>query len=282
MSDSPLRDIIDLEKLDTNLFRGKNYMAPWGALFGGQVLAQALNAAGRTVPQERYLHSMHSYFILQGSLSKPIIYQVDPIRDGKSFNTRRVVAYQDGKAIFNLSSSFHKKEDGLSHQDPIPDVPSYEHFLSYEEILKEKGKDINPDLKALMSNRHIEFRPVENDLLKNINPDTVRHFWLKSKEPLGDSPSLHREVLAFGSDYNLMVTALIPHKKKIKKENLQMASLDHAMWFHCDFRADDWLLYQMESPCASNARGFSKGSFFTKQGNLVCTVVQEGLIRIKN
>ena len=280
MSDSPFTDLMELEELDTYLFRGQNYPADWGQVFGGQVVAQALNAAKRSVPKDRFLHSMHGYFILTGKLDRPITYHVDPIRDGRSFNTRRVVALQDDKVIFNLSSSFHIDEPGLDHQIKMPEVPSYRDLISDREWAQQNIDRLPTLFKSYLSDRYVEFRPTESvnlDRLKKSEP--IRNIWLKVEERLADDSEIHREALAFASDYNLMSTALFPHVGDFHPEKMQFASLDHAMWFHREFRADEWLLYAIDSPSASNSRGFNRGNFFNEKGVLVASVVQEGLMR---
>ena len=275
-----LIDLITLEQLDDNLFRGQNYQTPWGRVFGGQVLAQSIHAARRTVPEERVVHSMHGYFILGGDPKQPIIYNVDRIRDGRSFTTRRVVAIQKGRAIFNMSASFQIAEKGFAHQIPMPNVPSPDAVTTDEEWAKQYRKEL-PDLyKRYQVERPIEFRPVEK--FNPIHPkkeSPFRHIWLKAKGNLPDDQFLQRELLAYASDYNLMGTSLLPHRDRFKRPQMQMASLDDAMWFHQDIKMNDWLLYALDSPSASNSRGFSRGNFFNQDGVLVASVVQEGLIR---
>ncbi len=280
MPQNPLASLIQLEQLDNNLFRGQNFPVKWGQVFGGQVLAQSLHAARKTVNKDRQLHSMHAYFILPGQLDTPIIYQVDPIRDGGTFNTRRVVAFQKGRAIFNMSASFHHKEEGFSHQSEMPEVASYRDLITDLEWAEKTENKQTAIYKNFMGNSHIEFRPVGKlDWVNLENTEPIKNIWLKCEEKLPNDVSLHREVLAFASDYNLMATSLLPHRENFKREEMQMASLDHAMWFHRDFRADEWLLFVMDSPSASNSRGFNRGSFFTESGELVASVAQEGLIR---
>ena len=282
MNPNPLYDLIELEELDTNLFRGQNYPASWGRVFGGQVLAQSLNAANRSVPEDRHLHSMHGYFILGGDLAAPIIYQVECIRDGKSFNTRRVVAFQHGKAIFNMSASFQVKEEGFSHQYPMPQVTSYKDLISDEEWAERNADKLPEFYKNLIVKRHIEIRQVERvDILGTTPLPPIRHIWMKSEEPLPDHPAFHKQVLAFASDYNLMSTSALPHRGQFKPGQIMMTSLDHAMWFHRAFRADQWLLFEVESTVTNGSRGFNRGSFFNEQGELVASVTQEGLIRLR-
>jgi acyl-CoA thioesterase-2 len=275
-----LINLLELEKIDENIFRGQNYQAPWGRVFGGQVMAQAVHAARNTVPTDRHLHSLHGYFILGGDISVPIIFQVDRIRDGRSFTTRRVVATQKGRAIFNLSASFQIMENGFEHQIAMPNVPSPEALITDKQWAEKYKKEL-PDLyKRYTEPRPIEFRPVEKfDPINISNQAPFRHIWLRATDKLPDVKQLHQEVLAYASDYNLMTTSLLPHRKKFKRRFMQMASLDHAMWFHREFKMDEWLLYALDSPSASNSRGFNRGNFFNQQGQLVASVVQEGLIR---
>jgi len=226
-------------------------MTPWGRVFGGQVLGQAMHAAYQTVPEGRLAHSMHAYFVLGGDCNFPIIYHVDTIRDGGSYNTRRVTARQKGKTIFVMAVSFQKEEKGLLYR---------------------RMKGIHP--------RAIEFRPVEKPDPLNPNPaPPFRNIWLRAKEKLDASIPLQHQLLAYASDYNLLLTAVNPHQANAKRGNLFLASLDHAMWFHRDFNMSDWLLYALDSPSASNGRGFSRGNFFDRDGKLVASVVQEGVIR---
>ncbi|MEO0900044.1 MAG: acyl-CoA thioesterase II [Bacteroidota bacterium] len=273
-------EILDLEKIEDNIFRGKTYKTPWKRIYGGQVLAQSLQAAIRTVPDDRHLHSMHAYFILAGDIDREVVYIVDDIRDGGSFTTRRVRAVQHGRDIFIMSASFQREQDGKDHQNQLPDVPMPEDLKTDIEMA-EIFKDMFPAIyKQFQIPRPIEFRPVEPfEKLYNGQHPPMRHVWMKAKGPLGDELNAHKTALAYASDYNLLTTALIPHTFNINFSKLQMASLDHAMWFHRPFRMDDWLLYALESPSASGARGFTRGSVFDRKGRLVASVVQEGLIR---
>ena len=277
-----LIDLLFLEQIDENIYRGQNYKTPWGRVFGGQVMAQAAHAARRTVPEDRFLHSLHGYFILAGDVNTPIIFQVDRIRDGRSFTTRRVVAVQKGKAIFNLSASFQKAEKGFEHQISMPNVPSPEALITDKEWAKKYKKELPNMYKRYTVDRPIEFRPVEKfDPINIRNQRPFRHIWLKATTLMPDDPILHKEVLAYASDYNLMGTSLLPHRSKFDRKFMQMASLDHAMWFHHDVKMDDWILYALDSPAASNSRGFNRGNFFNQEGKLVASVVQEGLIRYR-
>lgn len=279
-----LIDLITLERLDDCLFRGNNYPTPWKRVFGGQVLGQALHAAYQTVAPDRFAHSMHGYFILAGNIDKPIIYEVDTIRDGGSFTTRRVVAIQKGRAIFNMSASFQLKQEGFTHQIPMPNVLPPEVLLPDVEQLNPLRK-IAPDLynrlRGIYPNA-IEFRPVEK--IDPLNPNQgspYRHVWMRAKEKIDADLAMQHQLLAYASDYNLLTTAALPHRGKADRSKLFFASLDHAIWFHRDFKIDDWLLYATDSPSAGNARGFSRGNIFDTKGRLVSSVVQEGLIRQK-
>ncbi len=275
-----LSNLLNLERLDANLFRGNNYQTPWGIVFGGQVLAQSLNAARRTVPEDRCVHSMHAYFILPGDLSQPIIYDVDRIRDGGSFTTRRVIAIQKGRPIFNMAASFQLDQEGLDHQITMPNVPPPEALLTDIE-LSETWKNEAPEAyKRYQTPRPIEFRPVEQfHPLDNTSQPPFRHVWMRASGSMLDLKALHCEALAYASDYNLLGTSVLPHRDVVNDTELQFASVDHAMWFHRNFRMDEWLLYALDSPSASGTRGFNRGSIFTKEGKLVASVVQEGLIR---
>jgi len=277
-----LIQLLTLEQLDNNIFRGQNYQAPWGRVFGGQVLAQSLYAAYQTVPEDRVAHSMHGYFILGGDLSLPITYEVDTIRNGGSFTTRRVVALQNGNAIFNMAASFQIKQKGVDHQINMPNLILPDSLTtSLEQI--EKIKHINPKayhrLKLIIPNE-FEFKPVEritSQLAKNGPP--FNNVWIRTSEKVVTDLPMQQQLLAYVSDYNLLTTSTLPHREELNKGNTFYASLDHALWFHREFNLEDWLLYTMDSPSASNSRGFSRGSIFNKKGVLVASVAQEGLMR---
>ena len=276
-----LLKVINLEQIEENIFRGSSHTIGTRRVFGGQVLAQALQAAQMTVTEDRVVHSMHGYFILAGDETQPIVYMVERLRDGRSFTTRRVTAIQKGKAIFNMAASFQILEKGLHHQITMPDVPQPEHLLTDKELMKKYEDLVSPQTKYFLSlPRPIEFRPVEQDyLIYDENQKTERHVWMRVKGKMGNNIQDHRTIFAYASDYNLLGTALKPHK--IPSGSLIMASLDHAMWFHQDFRMDEWLLYALDSPSASNSRGFTRGSVFNQKGQLVASVTQEGLMRMK-
>jgi acyl-CoA thioesterase-2 len=275
--------ILDLEPLEVNLFRGRSPQVGWQRVFGGQVIGQALVAACRTVDDVslRPPHSLHAYFLLAGDPKVPIIYEVDRIRDGKSFTTRRVVAVQHGHAIFSMSVSFHGAEPGLAHQAKMPDVPFPEQLPS-ETDLKARVLPIMPDpvRRYYERERPIELRPVEFErYLGKKYEDGRFHVWIRATRPLPDEPAIHQCVLAYASDMMLLDAALIPHGRTLFEKSIMAASLDHALWFHRPFRADEWLLYAQDSPSAFSARGFSRGLIFTRDGTLVASVAQEGLIR---
>ncbi|MEM9928843.1 MAG: acyl-CoA thioesterase II [Bacteroidota bacterium] len=278
---SELLNLLDLERLEVNLFRGESKTVGSARVFGGQVMAQALSAAMRTVPDDRFVHSFHGYFVLPGDLDIPIIFQVDRIRDGGSFTTRAVKAIQKGQAIFHLTASFQLDQGGFDHQVDMPKVLGYDELVSYDGMAKQFGDQLPKNIQKILSiERPIEFRPVEflNPFANEVY-EPVRNVWMKTK---GDMPADRRQndlVLAYASDYNLLTTALFPHGKAIDHRNLQIASLDHAMWFHRPFRADEWLLYSIDSPSASGARGFTRGHIWDTEGKLVASVVQEGLMR---
>jgi len=276
-------DILNLEPLEVNLFRGRSPQSRWQRVFGGQVIGQALVAACRTVEDvaQRPPHSLHAYFLLGGDPKVPIIYEVDRIRDGKSFTTRRVVAIQHGRAIFSMSVSFHVAEQGLDHQAKIPDVPQPD-ALPGEAELKERifPRMPEPVRRYYERERPIELRPVElGRYLGETNADGRFHVWFRATGRLPDEPAIHRCVLAYASDMTLLDASLIPHGRSVFSADIMAASLDHALWFHRPFRADEWLLYAQESPNLTGSRGLSRGLVFSRDGTLVASVAQEGLLR---
>jgi acyl-CoA thioesterase-2 len=282
MSDvlSKLLTLLQLERLEENLFRGQSQDLGWGVVFGGQVLGQALSAAEQTVPTERTVHSFHGYFLRPGDVSRPVIYEVDPIRDGKSFTTRRVVGIQNGKAIFNMSASFHRHEEGYDHQDPMPDVKRPDELISERELFAQHLDKIpKPLQQRATAERPIEIKPVHFDNpLKPKPREPKRYVWYRSNGPLPDTPSVHHYLLAYASDFHFLATALQPHGQSWLT-GTQLASLDHSMWFHRPFRFDDYLLYAVDSPTAQGARGLVRGQFFAPDGTLVASTAQEGLMR---
>lgn len=275
-----LLETLELEPLERNLFRGRSPLTGWQRVYGGQVIGQALVAAWNTVT-DRHVHSLHGYFLRPGDPKVPIIYEVDRIRDGRSFTTRRVVAIQHGEAIFSMAASFQVDEDGLDHQFEMPDVPPPEDLPS-ERQLMEAYLDKAPEnvRRYWQRERPIEIRPVElRHYVSAEELDPVQHVWIRATHALPDDPLLHGCVLAYASDMTLLDTSLFAHGKKVFDPDLLVASLDHAMWFHRPARADDWLLYSQDSPNTSGARGLTRGSIFTRDGRLVASAAQEGLIR---
>lgn len=275
-----LLSILDLEQLEHNLFRGRSPQDGWQRVFGGQVIGQALVAAERTV-EGRAAHSLHAYFMRPGDPAVPIIYEVDRIRDGKSFNTRRVVAIQHGHAIFSMSASFHLEEDGFEHQFEMPDVPMPDDLPSLNDIKDQFMEQLPVNIKKYFEReRPIEIKPVDTSrFFKHEKRPPQQSIWIRATDNLPDDPGLHQCALAYASDFSLLDTALIAHGRVLFDPELMLASLDHAMWFHRPVRADDWLLYTMDSPAAKGARGFCRGSIFTPDGVLVASVAQEGLVR---
>ena len=277
-----LIQLLTLERINDSTFVGQNYQAPWGRVFGGQVLGQSLHAAYQTVSDDRLAHSMHGYFILGGDLSIPITYEVDCLRDGRSFTTRRVVAKQNGKAIFNMAASFQVKEDGVEHQITMPNLITPKKLMNSLEQIEEMEKT-DPDSYNLIKLTHpkvFEFKPVERlTALLAKNGPPFNHMWMRSTEKVKADLPLQQQLLAYASDYNILTTASLPHREELRKGKTFYASIDHAIWFHRSFKIDEWLLYTMDSPSACNSRGFSRGSIFDRNGVLVASVAQEGLMR---
>lgn len=272
--------LLDLEPLEVNIFRGVSPDDRWQRVFGGQVIGQALVAATRTV-EDRVCHSLHAYFLRPGDPKIPILYEVERIRDGSSFTTRRVKAIQHGNAIFSLSASFQKVEPGFDHQGAMPDVPSAE-ALPDEQSQRQAMADRVPERARanFLAPRPIEIRPVTpRDFLNPTKRPPSQNVWVRATSRLPDDIALHQCVLAYASDMTLLDTCLLPHAVSWFRPELQSASLDHAMWFHRPFRADEWLLYAQDLPSASGARGFNRGQIFDAAGNLIASVAQEGLIR---
>ncbi len=275
-----LLDHLTLERLEENLFRGDSRDVGGHAVFGGQVLAQAAVAAGMTV-EGRPVHSLHGYFLRPGDVQSPIVYDVDRIRDGGSFSTRRVVAIQHGRAIFNMSASFHAPEPGVDHQVPMPKVPPPEELVSTTEFRRGFADRLPERLRGvLLQERPVEFRPVEHlDPLQPPKRPPNKQVWIRASGPLPDDPGIHQAVLAYASDFSLLSTVFLPHGLSFFQREVRAMSLDHAMWFHRPLRMDDWLLYSMDSPSACGGLGLSRGSIFSRDGVLVASVAQEGLIR---
>lgn len=276
-----LLEQLDLEQIETNLFRGMSSSMGGPRVFGGQVIGQALIAASRTV-EDRPCHSLHGYFLRPGDPSIPIVYDVDRIRDGKSFTTRRVVAIQKGEAIFNMSTSFQVVEQGLEHAFPMPDVPPPEECADESEAFRERlaEMDMPAEMERMMQERPIEMRRVEP--FSFVDPEKrppYQHAWLRAAGGLPDEPALHQCILAYASDMGILSTCTLPHGKSFMS-GLMTASLDHAMWFHRPFRVDEWILFAQDSPTSGGSRGFNRGMMFTQTGTLIASVAQEGLIRL--
>lgn len=280
-----LLDLLALERIEENLFRGQSQDLGWGTVFGGQVLGQALSAAVQTVPADRQVHSLHAYFLRPGDVEHPIVYDVDRIRDGRSFTTRRVVAIQGGRPILNMSASFQIEEPGFEHQDAMPEVPAPESLPSDRDRVARVAA-LAERLPAVVRERMLAERPFD---IRTTDPDDDpfrpsprpprRMAWMRATAPLPDAPSLHRYLLAYASDFGFMGSALLPHGVSWLTPGVQIASIDHVIWFHQPFRCDEWLLHAMESPAARGARGFVRGQVFTRDGRLVASTAQEGLMR---
>ena len=281
----PLNQIIktlDLEEIELNHYLATSPNEGWQRVYGGQVIGQALVAASRTVSSNRSAHSLHGYFLRAGDTTIPILYKVDRIRDGKSFTTRRVVAVQRGQAIFTMSISFQIDEGGLSHQFDMPKVPSPDSLPTEDELRREQAKSWPKEFQESFSGSSaIKVKPVDPvDLLNPEPAQATQRCWMRCGEALPNDPRIHQCVLAYLSDWSLLDTASRPHAVSFMQDNVQVASLDHAMWFHRPFRADEWLLYDQDSPSASGARGFNRGLIYNQTGKLVASTTQEGLLRI--
>ena len=277
-------DLLDLEPIEINMFRGISPAEGWQRVYGGQVIGQALVAASRTVEDaNRIAHSLHGYFLRPGDTTIPIVYSVDRIRDGKSFNTRRVVAIQKGRPIFSMSVSFQVMEEGLHHQIPMPEAAAPKDCPSQEDLRKNYINDIPEEYRDNFLNREDPIEMRFQDGMNDFKPDPMpphQRVWIRAVDKMPDDVRLHQCVLAYASDMTLMDNAIRPHGIGWTEENFQTASLDHAMWFHQPFRADEWLLYYQDSPYSGGARGFNRGSFFTREGQLIASASQEGLMRL--
>lgn len=276
-----LLETLTLEPLEDNLFRGPKATEGWQRVYGGLVLGQAVVAAASTVDESRPIHSLHGYFLLAYDPEREIVYDVERIRDGGSFTTRRVRAIQHGRAIFSMSASFHKPEAGFEHQSNMPDVPPPEALPSSQDLLRGGNADLPESMRSYLSrDRPIDVRIVDASRYASREPrPATQSIWLKTNGPLNGNAYIHQAVLAYASDFTLLDTALVAHGKLLFDSDIQLASLDHAMWFHRPFRADDWLLYVQDSPSASGARAYCRGAIFNRQGQLVASAVQEGLMR---
>ena len=274
--------LLDLEELEVNIFRGQSPREERQRVFGGQVAGQALVAAGRTV-EASVVHSLHAYFLRPGDPTIPILYEVDRIRDGKSFTTRRVVAIQHGRAIFHLSASFQHPESGVEHMAAMPQAPAPETLPTFLERVQPQLATASDEMRRwILRERPIDVREVDpvNEFAPEKRPPR-QLVWIRADGRLAGDLLLHQGVMAYASDMTLLDTTTLPHALSWWDANVQMASLDHAMWFHRPFRADEWLLYAQESPSASGARDFATNSFFARDGRLVASVAQEGLIRLR-
>ncbi len=279
-----LLSILDLEKLEHNLFRGRSPQTGWQRVFGGQVISQALVAAQRTVETDRHVHSLHCYFMLGGDPAVPIVYQVDRLRDGGSFATRRVTAIQHGRAIFSLECSFHVDEDGPEHQMPMPEgVPQPEELKTQFELLEQVGADLPEGVRRFWAReRPLEVKPVNIEHYTSRDKLPPRqNVWLRMTGEVPDSRPLQAAILAYLSDMTLLDTSNFAHGRAGFDPNLQMASLDHAMWFHRQHPLDDWLLYSQDSPSSGGSRGFARGQLYSRSGVLIASTAQEGLTRLR-
>ena len=279
-----LKDLIGLlrlEQIEDNIFRGDSRDIGSPQVFGGQVLGQALSAAQNTV-DGRVAHSLHAYFLRRGDVNSPIIYEVDRARDGGSFSNRRVVAIQHGRPILNLAASFQNPEEGLMHQVAMPDVPGPDGLKDLTEVAKDMLQYIPSVMRRFMTDkRPFEFRhvePVNFETPEKLPPK--KHVWIRAVDTLPDNPVLHQNLLTYVSDYELLGTAMLPHGLSFTRGSVIMASLDHALWFHGEVKMDEWLLYAMDSPNSSGARGLTRGQLFTQDGRLVASTSQEGLMRV--
>ena len=278
-----LLDILQLETIEENIFRGRSPQVGWQRVFGGLVISQALVAASQTVT-DRPPHSLHGYFMLPGDPATPIIYEVERLRDGRSFATRRCTAIQHGQPIFTLAASFQTAEAGLDHALAMPDVPRPEDLPNETELLRRFGARLPEAVRRYFEReRPLELRPVDltryGPQVGPAAPEPVQRIWMRVTGPLGNDPAIHRAALAYMSDMTLLDTALVPHRRSLFDPGLQVASLDHALWFHRPFRADGWLLYAQDSPSSGGARGLTRGLIYASDGTLVASVAQEGLIR---
>lgn len=273
---------IDLERIEENIFRGPSHDIGSSRVFGGQVLSQALHAAMLTVPEDRLMHSMHAYFILAGDINAPIVYDVDRTRDGGSFTTRRVRAIQHGREIFVTSISFHREEEGLHHQIDMGQVTPPDELLSDQDLLEKFGDSIPASLRSMLQPRPILFKPTDPmSFLKQEKQKPMQNIWFKANGAVPEGERIHRRLLAYATDYNLLGSAVLPHRDQVSYKDLMMASLDHALWIHGQVKMDDWLLFQLTSPWAGGSRGFAQGSIFDQSGKLIASLAQEGLMRVK-
>ena len=285
MSEVKMSSLFELESIEKGLFRGQSWDLGFRALFGGQVLGQALAAAHNTVDDDRVVHSFHTYFLLPGDAKKPVVYDVEVVRDGRSFSARRVKAIQDGRNIFYMTASFQTVEEGMTHQYAgMPDVPDPESLDSDITFYEKNYEKLSTSMQeALSYHKPIDIRTVDAaNSFKAQAREPVRHVWLKARDEMDDNLGLHQATLAYASDYHFLSTALQPHGIAVSDKGLRMATIDHAMWFHRPVNLNDWLLYAMESPFSGNSRGIVKGQIFNRAGELVASTMQEGMIRKKD
>jgi len=278
-----LLELLSLEKIEQGIYRGNSQNLGLPQVFGGQVVGQALSATKDTLDEHRPVHSLHSYFLRPGDASRPIVYDVENLRDGRSISTRRVKAIQHGKPIFFMTASFHKEAAGFEHQSPMPVVELPKNLKSTRQIIHDFAEKNNiPIPERFELKNPIDLRPVES--INPLNPkpsDPIRHVWMKTQGKLPDDPRVHKYMLAYASDMAFLPVSGQPHGVSFLSENFQMATIDHSMWFHRDFRFDDWLLYKIQSPSATNQRGYVIGEFYDQSGRLVASTAQEGVMREK-
>lgn len=276
-----LSSLLTLEVIEQGIYRGQSQDLGYRSLFGGQVMGQALSAAQETIAPDRFVHSLHSYFLRAGDACLPVVYEVEVIRDGASFSTRRVQAVQKGKAIFYMTASFQHIEQGFDHQDTMPDVAPPEDLPSFTDYIKANQEHIPKALREkFLAEKPIDIRPVQQYNWLNPSPTpSSTQMWIKANGDLPDDLGIHTYMLAYTSDFHFLPTALLPHGASHWQPNFQIATIDHAIWFHRPFRFDDWLLYCMDSPSASNGRGLVRGQIYNRQGQLVASTMQEGVIR---
>lgn len=276
-----LLSLLELEKIEHGIYRGQSQDLGFKALFGGQVMGQAVSAALETVDEDRIIHSLHSYFLRPGDAEKPVVYEVENIRDGKSFNTRRVKAIQNGKPIYYMTASFQLAEEGFEHQDKMPIVSQPDEISSYSDFIFDHQEFIPENIRGkFLSEKPIEVRPIQKyNWVRPEKSDPICQMWIKANGTLSDARKAHFCMLSYCSDFQFLTTSLMPHGATHWDPNFQIASVDHAMWFHRPFRIDEWLLYSTESPSASGGRGLVKGQIFNQKGELVASTMQEGVIR---
>ncbi|MCH2058890.1 MAG: acyl-CoA thioesterase II [Thalassotalea sp.] len=278
-----LLSLLKLETIEQGIYRGQSQDLGFKALFGGQVMGQALSAAQETVEKDRQVHSLHSYFLRAGDASKPVVYEVEVLRDGRSFSARRIQAIQNGQAIFYMTASFQAPDQGFEHQDAMPDVPGPDEISSYQDYIVENQHVLTDKIRAkFLAEKPITLKPVEK--YNWIEPEKMPakcHMWIKANGDLPDDLRVHKYMLAYTSDFQFLPTALFPHGVSHWRPDMQLATIDHTMWFHRSFRFDDWLLYAIDSPTATSGRGLVRGQIFNRQGELVASTMQEGVMRFR-